>query len=60
VEKIAIYADGGTLTHAARQMENGNWATKFGDFEDVEHVTLDCLKGPLYGKVEAYMKRNRA
>jgi len=59
IEKIAIYANFGEITHAARQLENGNWTTKFGDFEDVEHVDLDCLIGPLYGNVEAYMKRQR-
>jgi hypothetical protein len=57
-EKIAIYADSaGVPTHAARQLENGSWTTKFGPYEDVEHVSLGCLNGPLYGKAVAYMKR---
>src|ERR1700691_3137506 len=29
-EKIAIYARSGTPTHAARQLSNGNWASKIG------------------------------
>jgi len=58
-EKIALYAYRGSPEHAARQLENGNWTTKFGHCEDVEHLTLECLEGPLYGKVTAYMKRSR-
>jgi hypothetical protein len=59
VEKIALYCLHGQPTHAARQLENGNWTTKFGDFEDVEHSDLGCLIGPGYGDVQVYMKRKR-
>jgi hypothetical protein len=59
VEKIAIYTRFGIPKHAARQLENGNWTTKFGDLEDIEHVDLDCISGPQYGQVEKYMKRVR-
>ena len=56
--KIAIYADSdGVPTHAARQLENGSWTTKFGDYEDIEHISLSCIRGPLYGKAVAYLKR---
>ena len=57
-EKIAIYehADG-TATHATRQLTNGKWTSKLGDFEDIEHDTLDCLDGPLYGRAIIYLKR---
>jgi hypothetical protein len=58
-EKIAIYAVRGFPTHTARQLRNGNWTTKFGDFEDVEHLNLDCLNGPLYGAPTKYMRRPR-
>jgi hypothetical protein len=46
-------------THAARQLENGNWTTKFGDFEDVEHIDLICLEGPRYGRSIVLMRRLR-
>ncbi len=59
-EKIAFYCVSGEPAHAARQLVNGNWTTKFGDFEDVEHVNLECLQGPIYGEVTTYMKRVRA
>lgn len=60
IEKIAIYAIGNVPKHAARQLENGNWTTKFGHLEDVEHITLDCLYGPAYGVVQVYMSRPRS
>lgn len=58
-EKIAIYADevSDEPTHAARQLSDGKWTSKFGDYEDVRHVNLACLEGPLYGRVALYMKR---
>jgi hypothetical protein len=59
VEKICIYTLHGEPTHAARQLENGNWTTKFGDFEDVEHIDLACIQGPVYGITNRYMKRDR-
>ena len=57
-EKIAIYAfEDGTATHAARQLSSGVWTSKLGDFEDIDHETLDCLIGPQYGKPVAYLRR---
>jgi hypothetical protein len=58
-EKIAIYTDLGEPTHAARQLENGTWTTKFGHCEDIVHIGVDCLEGPLYGNLAVYMKRGR-
>lgn len=57
-EKIVLYADSDkTPTHAAKQLPSGQWTSKLGDFEDIEHNTAACLQGPLYGKVSTYMKR---
>jgi hypothetical protein len=57
-EKIAIYADGsGIGTHVARQLKNGEWTSKIGDFQDIEHSSLKCLNGPCYGSPVAYMRR---
>jgi hypothetical protein len=57
-EKIALYAnDVGQPTHAAKQMESGKWSSKLGDWEDVEHATLEALEGDFYGKVAQILKR---
>ena len=56
-EKIALYAIGGTPTHAARQLPNGRWVSKLGELEDIEHASLEILAGPLYGEVAAVLRR---
>jgi hypothetical protein len=57
-EKVAIYADSqGNVTHAARQTESGKWVSKLGDWEDVEHNTLEALEGSFYGKAVQVLKR---
>jgi hypothetical protein len=64
VEKIALYGieqpDKTILpTHAARQLESGEWTSKLGDFEDISHKTLDDLNGPIYGRMICCMSRRR-
>jgi len=57
-EKVAIYADQHSVpTHAARQLPLGAWTSKFGPYEDLEHVDVDCIRGPGYGTVVVFMKR---
>ena len=56
-EKIAIYAIGGTPTHAARQRPDGRWVSKLGELEDIEHSSLGVLTGKLYGEVAAVLRR---
>jgi hypothetical protein len=58
-EKIAIYVDEkGEPTHAAKQLPNGRWSSKLGDWEDIEHGTLESLEGKgAYGRVAQIMKR---
>ncbi|HZK81852.1 MAG TPA: hypothetical protein VFC46_12310 [Humisphaera sp.] len=41
VLKIVLYADGSEWTHAVRQLPTGRWTSKLGDYEDIEHDTLD-------------------
>ena len=53
--KLAIYAQNGEPTHAARQLSNGRWTSKLGANMDVEH-SLDGLAGDLYGTVEVILK----
>ena len=59
-EKIAVYVKDGVLTHAARQMENGRWTSKLGNFHDIEHDSLEALQGDgfgEYGSAEMFMAR---
>ncbi len=59
-EKIAIYADKrNEFRHVARQLENGKWTSKLGDWEDIEHNTLKALESPQYGSVKILLKRRR-
>lgn len=55
-EKVAIYALGGEVQHAARQLQNGKWTSKLGQDIDIEH-TLAGLEGGLYGDVVKILKR---
>ncbi|MCH8045128.1 MAG: hypothetical protein IID44_15565 [Planctomycetes bacterium] len=59
-EKIAIYADLGEPTHAARQREYEKWTSKIGKLEDIDHDTLQDVGGPLYGEAVVFMERPRA
>ncbi len=64
LEKVALFGkkkrDGSIVpTHAARQLETGEWTSKLGPFEDVSHKTLDAVNGPVYGKMICCMSRPR-
>jgi hypothetical protein len=62
-EKIAIYCNQNPVlnvlevSHAARQLPNGKWTSKLGDWDDIEHATLEALEGDLYGKAVQILKR---
>lgn len=59
-EKIAIYGkDQDTVLHASRQMSNGRWACKMGTGTDVEHIDEFTYVGSGYGRLLAYMQRQR-
>ena len=55
--KVAIYGDTAGYTHAARQLDDGKWASKIGKLEDIEHVSLGDLVGSAYGDVAAILKK---
>jgi hypothetical protein len=62
--KNSTLREGGSVikphaTHAAYQLENGNWVSKLGDFEDIEHFKAEILHGPQYGIIIRYMSRPR-
>ena len=64
LEKIAIYGttalDGSVIpTHAALQLQSGKWTSKLGPFEDINHDTVDDVRGPVYGTRICCMSRPR-
>jgi hypothetical protein len=65
LEKIAIYglenpADGTVIpTHAALQLESGEWTSKMGPLEDIKHNTVHDVNGPVYGEPRQYMSKPR-
>ena len=56
-EKVAIYARNGLWEHAARQLDDGRWTSKIGEFEDITHPSPEDLAGELYGNVHCIMRR---
>ena len=57
-EKIALYTNAkGVPTHAARLLPTGVWTSKLGNLEDIEHNTLQCVEGNVYGTVTMYFRR---
>jgi hypothetical protein len=62
VEKIAIYGkiqSGVSVpTHAARQLQSGEWTSKLGDHEDITHRDLGDVNG-FYGEPILYMERRQ-
>ena len=63
IEKIALFGNGAVgseiPTHAARQLECGDWTSKLGCLEDITHSRVDDLSGAAYGRVICFMSRNR-
>jgi hypothetical protein len=59
-EKVCIYMnDDGSPEHVARQLESGEWTSKIGKREDIQHATLAALEGKEYGDATIFMKRKR-
>ncbi len=58
-EKVAIYAKDDLPTHAARQLPNGSWTSKLGEWQDIEHQSLNALTGmaSIYGEVALLLRR---
>ena len=63
IEKVALFAKriAGELspTHAARQLESGEWTSKMGSLEDISHVGVDAVNGPIYGTAIQFLGRQR-
>lgn len=59
-EKIVLYENNEKdFAHIARQLPNGNWTSKMGRLEDIEHYSVEALSGEFYGKPVLYMQRER-
>jgi hypothetical protein len=57
-DKVALYIDKECKpTHMARQLDTGNWTSKFGQYVDIEHQTLDAIECELYGQAKIFLKR---
>lgn len=56
LEKVALYANQSTPTHAARQLPDGFWTSKLGELEDIRHV-LEQVEGDSYGHVVKFLSR---
>ena len=59
-EKVALYVRAeGFPTHAARQLDSGEWTSKLGKSVDIRHRSLAALEGEMYVRVECLMRRPR-
>ncbi len=65
-QKVAIYVDeDGTPTHAARQLPCGEWTSKLGREEDIQHRTLESVGDEEdasigYGRVALILRKPEA
>ena len=58
-DKIVLFEDHeGDFVHVALQLENGNWTSKMGTYEDIEHYSVDAISKKDYGTPRLYMKKN--
>lgn len=57
--KIALYVKLNTTecTHTARELSNGCWSSKLGEYNDIQHGTPEAIENDDYGKVYCFMKR---
>lgn len=55
--KVAFYAIGPTVTHAARQLSSWRWTSKVGYDGDIDHGTPDVICGPASGAVVPFLRR---
>lgn len=59
IEKIVLFEElqHGLFSHVTRELRDGKWTSKLGDWEDIEHNSPEALTGKEYGKISAVMKR---
>jgi len=59
-KKVAIYVKQDRPKHVALQLDSGHWTSKLGDYEDIEHDTLEGLEGESYGRAVLFLRKPRA
>ena len=59
-DKVALYARAGLWQHAARQLNDGQWTSKLGQFEDISHPSPQDVPGDEFGNVHCIMRRPSA
>jgi len=57
-KKVAVYVKEDRPLHVALQLESGQWTSKLGSMEDIEHDTLEVLEGEFYGKATIILKKH--
>jgi hypothetical protein len=56
--KIVLYQDKNSdFKHVARVLPNDNMTSKMGNYEDIEHYTMDAVSGDEYGYPTIIMKK---
>ncbi len=55
--KICIFSKNGIFSHVSRQLQDGRWASKMGNYEDIEHLTEFDVSGLGYGSPDIYMQK---
>jgi hypothetical protein len=59
-DQVAIYLDlSGTPRHVSRRLANGNWTSKLGDSEDIEHTDVNGVCCDTYGDTVIILCRPR-
>lgn len=57
-EKIALYVKANDEpTHMARELGDGVWYSKLGDFQDIRQHTLEAVETAGYGKAKYFMRK---
>jgi hypothetical protein len=57
-EKVAIYVTANNEpTHMARELGDGVWFSKLGDFQDIRQHTLEAVETASYGQPKYFMRR---
>lgn len=57
-EKVVLYEnESGEPVHASRQLPGGEWTSKLGNANDIEHGVPEGLAAPLCGTPAVYLRR---
>lgn len=56
-EKVVLYGNNSIPEHAARQLPNGRWSSKIGEYEVIEHDLYAFDGGKYFSKIIIILKR---